>query len=127
MDTSVAFVVCQVSVDDCPLSMVSGLAVNDAVGAAGGGGGGGGGGGCFLWHAPSSITAPSAKTRAILLNVSCFNFFLPNFSAVNMRHYRRRRSIVTLLLLQTYKNSAPSTSINSTSNSNQVPNWPPKW
>ena len=69
-----AFVVCHVSVVDCPLLMVSGLAVNEAVGAAGGGGGGGGGGGCFLWHAPRNRIALSANTRAIVLSVSCFNF-----------------------------------------------------
>jgi hypothetical protein len=71
---SVALLVCQVSVVDCPLLIVSGLAVNDAVGAAGAGGGGGGGGGCFLWHAPRNKTPPSAKTRADDLNVSCFIF-----------------------------------------------------
>src|SRR5437763_13747481 len=41
---SLAFVVCQVSVVDPPLSTVSGLAVRLAVGCGGGGGGGGGGG-----------------------------------------------------------------------------------
>jgi len=48
MLTSVAFEVSQVSVVDWPLSIVLGLAVSDAVGAAGGGGAGGGGGGVFL-------------------------------------------------------------------------------
>src|SRR5215472_244465 len=89
MLTSVALVVCQLRVDDCPLSMVSGLAASDAVGAAGGGGGGGGGGGCFLWQAPRNRIAPSAKTRAILLSFSCFNFFLPDISAVNSRLFAR--------------------------------------
>src|SRR6267154_2585239 len=74
IDTSVALVVWNVSVADWPLSMVSGFAVRDAVGAAGGGGGGGGGGGCFLWHAPRNRIALSANSRAKLLSVSCFNF-----------------------------------------------------
>ena len=74
MLTSVALVVCQVSVDDCPLSIVSGFAVNVAVGCAGGGGGGGGGGGCFLWHAPRNRIAPNADTRAIHLIFDCFIF-----------------------------------------------------
>src|SRR5262249_23116753 len=74
MLTSVAFVVCQVKVDDCPLSIVSGLAVNVAVGAAGAGGGGGGGGGFFFPHALINRIAPSANTRAAHLNDSCFIF-----------------------------------------------------
>src|SRR6478609_9308282 len=74
MPTSVALLVCQVSVVDCPLSIVSGLALNEAVGAAGAGGGGGGGGGCFLWHAPRNRIPPSANTRADDLNVNCFIF-----------------------------------------------------
>src|SRR5689334_10681187 len=45
---SVAFVVCQLSVAEPPLSTVSGLAVRVAVGCGGGGGGGGGGGAAFL-------------------------------------------------------------------------------
>jgi hypothetical protein len=45
---SVALVVCHVSVEDCPLSIVSGLAVSVAVGVGAGGGGGGGGGAAFL-------------------------------------------------------------------------------
>jgi hypothetical protein len=69
----VALVVCQLSVADWPLSIVSGLAVNDAVGAGAGGGGGGGGAGLLpLWHAPRNRMAPSAKTRAIHLDVGCF-------------------------------------------------------
>jgi hypothetical protein len=82
---SVAFVVCQLRVDDCPLSIVSGLAASEAVGAAGGGGGGGGGGGCFLWQAPRNKIAPSAITRTEHLNVSCFNFLLPILSAKHAR------------------------------------------
>ena len=54
--------------------MVSGLAVSDAVGAAGAGGGGGGGGGCFLWQAPRNKIPPSANTRAEDLIVNCFIF-----------------------------------------------------
>src|SRR5579871_5667591 len=62
MLTSVAFWVSQVSVVDWPLSMVLGLAVSDAVGAAGGGGGGGGGGATFFLQAPSVRTTPNAIT-----------------------------------------------------------------
>src|SRR5881394_613505 len=82
---SVALLVCQLSVEDCPGLIVSGLAVNDAVGAAGGGGGGGGAGGCFLWQAPRNSIAPNAKMRAIDLKVSCFKFFLPNNDCVASR------------------------------------------
>src|SRR5260370_16625879 len=64
METSVALEVCQVSVADCPFSMVSGLTEMDAVGEAAGGGGGGGGGAVFLWQAPSTMTALSATTVA---------------------------------------------------------------
>jgi hypothetical protein len=63
MLTSVAFVVCQVRVVDCPLSIVFGLADSVAVGAVGAGGGGGGGGATFLWHAPRNMIAVSANTR----------------------------------------------------------------
>src|SRR5260370_6103084 len=64
METSVALEVCQVSVADCPFSMVSGLTEMDAVGEAAGGGGGGGGGAGFLWQAPSTMTALRATTVA---------------------------------------------------------------
>jgi hypothetical protein len=74
MLTSVAFVVCQVSVVEPPLSTVSGLAESVAVGAGGGGGGGGGGGAAFLCQAPSSMIALNAKTWAKDLKVDCFNF-----------------------------------------------------
>src|SRR5215469_6610737 len=85
MLTSVAFVVCQVSVEDWPLSIVSGLAVSVAVGAAGGGGGGGGGGACFLWHAPRKTIPLSARTRARLLSVAGFNFSPPEIYALLTR------------------------------------------
>jgi len=81
MLTSVAFVVCHVSVEEPPLSTASGLAVSDAVGCGGGGGGGGGGGAAFLWHALSSIIALNANMSAKYLKVDRFNFFLPNFRA----------------------------------------------
>src|SRR6202035_983388 len=74
MLTSVASVVCQVSVGACPFSTVLGLAVSDAVGAAGGGGGGGGGGGVFLWQAPKNRIAPNANTRVIHFILCCFTF-----------------------------------------------------
>ena len=59
--------------------------MSDAVGCGGGGGGGGGGGAAFLWHAPSSMIALRAKTRAKDLSVGCFNFFLPNICAIDAR------------------------------------------
>jgi hypothetical protein len=71
---SVALVVCQVSVTAWPGWTVSGLALNDAVGAAGGGGGGGGVGATFLWQALNSMAAPSANANGILFKVSCFTF-----------------------------------------------------
>src|ERR1700674_4050160 len=73
MLTSVAFVVSQVSVVDCPFSMVLGFAVSEAVGA-GGGGGGGGGGGVFLWQAPRNRIAPKANTSEIHFSLCCFTF-----------------------------------------------------
>jgi len=67
MVTSVASVVCQVSVVVCPFSMLAGLAVSEAVGAAAGGGGGGGGGGgaSFFLQALSASIAARAATNAI--------------------------------------------------------------
>src|SRR5579864_420125 len=76
--TSVAFVVCQESVADCPFCMEFGSTEIDAVGDAGGGGGGGGGGAAFFLQAPSIITTPSATTRANHFMRSCFTLFLPN-------------------------------------------------
>src|SRR5277367_6630773 len=60
MLASVALLVCHVSVVDCPLSIVVGLAEIEAVGAAGGGGGGGGGGATFFLQARSIMMAPRA-------------------------------------------------------------------
>jgi hypothetical protein len=74
MLTSVAFVVCHVNVLEAPLSIVVGLALIDAVGAAGGGGGGGGGGATFFLQAPSIMTAPKANTRVIHFILACFTF-----------------------------------------------------
>jgi hypothetical protein len=74
MLTSVAFVVCHVNVVEAPLSIVVGLALIDAVGAAGGGGGGGGGGATFFLQAPSIMTAPKANTRVIHFIRACFTF-----------------------------------------------------
>src|SRR5208282_209693 len=62
MLTSVAFVVCQVSVVDWPASIVFGLADSEAVGAVNAGGGGGGGGATFFAHAPRNTNRPSANT-----------------------------------------------------------------
>ena len=72
MLTSVALLVCQVKVVDCPFSTVLGLAVSEAVGAAGGGGGGGGGGATFFLQAPSIMMAPSTNTNIIHLSFRCF-------------------------------------------------------
>ena len=61
MLTSVAFVVCQVSVVDWPGSRVFGFADSEAVGAVGEGGGGGGGGATFFAQAPRNTIVPSAN------------------------------------------------------------------
>src|SRR5437764_13598287 len=99
---SVAFVLCQVNVTGWPLSTVSGLAVSDAVGCGGGGGGGGGGGAAFLWHAPSSIIALNAKTRAKYLKVDCFNFSSQIFA-----HLATRDSKQIVVVYQTYQELTP--------------------
>lgn len=76
MLTSVAFVVCQDSVADWPLSIVAGVADSVAVGAGGGGGGGGGGGATFFAHAPMNRIVPSANIkilhRFIVVAIECF-------------------------------------------------------
>src|SRR5215475_4718667 len=75
MLTSVAIVVCHVSVVDMPLSMEFGLADSDAVGAGGGGGGGGGGGAFFFPpQAPHIMTAPRMNTRVIHFVCGRFTF-----------------------------------------------------
>jgi hypothetical protein len=74
--TSVALVVCHVSVVGWPGSSVFGFADSEAVGAVSEGGGGGGGGAAFFAHAPRNVIVPSANTRVLhLVNVivvSCF-------------------------------------------------------
>jgi hypothetical protein len=72
MLTSVAFVVCHVSVVDMPFSTLFGLAEIDAVGDGGGGGGGGGGGACFFLQAPNIMIAPRMNTRVIHFTFGCF-------------------------------------------------------
>jgi hypothetical protein len=67
MLTSVAFVVCQVSVVGWPGSTVFGFADNEAVGAVSEGGGGGGGGAAFFAQAPRNIIVPSANTTVLHL------------------------------------------------------------
>ena len=62
--------------------MVLGLAVRDAVGAAGGGGGGGGGGAVFFLQAPSIMTAPNANTSMTHFILCCFTFCPPYSSRV---------------------------------------------
>src|SRR6266849_1516049 len=62
METSVALLVCQVSVADCPFWIVFGSTEIDAVGDAVGGGGGGGGGAAFFLQAPNIMMAPKATT-----------------------------------------------------------------
>jgi hypothetical protein len=69
MLTSVALLVCQVSVVDCPGSTVFGLADKDAVGEFGAGGGGGGGGATFLWHPARKTIATRVKTTVTHLAV----------------------------------------------------------
>jgi hypothetical protein len=94
MVTSVAPVVCHVSVVGWPASTVFGLADSEAVGAVAGGGGGGGGATFFL-HAPRNMMAPSTARSApnlvifmngvmdgvtdclILVAISCFTYSSP--------------------------------------------------
>jgi len=70
---------------DWPFSMVLGLAVSDAVGAAGGGGGGGGGGATFFLQAPSVRTMPNANTSTI-------HFFWLCFTSSSLENKRARRA-----------------------------------
>jgi hypothetical protein len=71
----VAFVVCQVSVVDMPLSMLFGFAEIEAVGDGGGGGGGGGGGAAFFLQAPNIMMAPKMNTRVThFIFGDCFTF-----------------------------------------------------
>jgi hypothetical protein len=82
MLTSVALVVCQVSVVDWPWLIVFGLADSEAVGGVAAGGGGGGGGATFFAHAPRNMIVPSANTRVphfvivivvlMLILIACF-------------------------------------------------------
>src|SRR5579883_30997 len=74
MLTSVALVVCQVRVVDMPLSMVLGLADNEAVG-------GGGGGATFFLQAPNIRMAPRMNTRAVHFIFGCFTVLLPESCA----------------------------------------------
>src|ERR1700751_215889 len=74
MLTSVALVVCQVSVVVMPLSTLFGFAEIDAVGDGGGGGGGGGGGAAFFLQAPNIMMAPRMNTRVIHFIFGCFTF-----------------------------------------------------
>src|SRR5690242_12364269 len=74
MLTSVAFVVCHVSVVDIPLSTLFGFAEIEAVGEGGGGGGGGGGGAAFFLQAPNVIMAPRMNTRVIHFIFGYFTF-----------------------------------------------------
>ena len=97
MLTSVAFVVCQVSVVDCPLSRVFGFADSEAVGAVGAGGGGGGGGATFFAHEARNMIMPSANTRVahlvavvvVLTFIACFtdssNFLCAPIVACNLQ------------------------------------------
>ena len=59
----------QVNVEDPPLSMVVGFAVNVTVGAAAGGGGGAGGGGAatgaFFLQPPASMSSSRQKTAEV--------------------------------------------------------------
>ena len=76
MLTSVAFVVCHVSVVDWPLSIVFGFADREAVGAAGAGGGGGGGGATFFLQAPTKRMMLSMNTNVINRLIECFTSFI---------------------------------------------------
>jgi len=77
MLTSVAPVVCQVSVVGWPGSTVLGLADNEAVGAVALGGGGGGGAASFFGaHAARNMIVASANSAAphliVVVTVACF-------------------------------------------------------
>jgi hypothetical protein len=74
MVTSVAFSVRQVSVEDCPRWIVSGLAINDAVGA---GGGGAGTGAVLFLQAPSVKKTARAIASAAHLSLRWFMVMFP--------------------------------------------------
>src|SRR5207302_3078932 len=95
METSVALLVCHVSVADCPLSMVSGLTEIEAVGDCAGGGGGGGGGAVFLWQAPSIKMPARAATVASTFKDSRFMFFLSTLILLRTRNlFKFKRSVL---------------------------------
>jgi hypothetical protein len=66
---------------DWPLSIVFGLAVREAVGAAGAGGGGGGGGATFFLQALKIMMAPKANTNIVHLSRRCFTLVLHTLRA----------------------------------------------
>src|SRR5213594_3879225 len=74
--TSVALVVCQVRVVDCPFCTESGFAEREAVGAGGAGGGGGGGGAAFFLHALTIRIALNTSSRVSHRFIGCFTSFL---------------------------------------------------
>jgi hypothetical protein len=77
IDMSVALLMDQLKVDDCPRSMVDGSAVKllmvglstlaTVSGAAAAGGGGGGGGGTFFLHPEANAISTSANNTALIL------------------------------------------------------------
>src|SRR5207253_396491 len=92
MLASVALLVCQVRVVDWPFSTVFGLAVSEAVGAAGAGGGGGGGGATFFLQAPSIMMAPKANTSIANLSRRCFTLVLRALVRIDSYRCARLRS-----------------------------------
>src|SRR5438094_231116 len=83
--TSVAFVVLQASVADCPLSIVAGLTDSVTSGFGGGAGAAGAGGGVvstagaltsFLWH-PPNVRAKHPRTEEIIRLRLRMNILMP--------------------------------------------------
>jgi len=86
METSVASLTIQRSVEDCPRSIVLGSATNcwmlgafggGGAGCSGGGGGGGGGGGAFFLH-PATNSIKDRLNRMLVM----FRVFILNFASL---------------------------------------------
>ena len=72
MLTSLELAVSQVKVIGCPFSITCGIAVSEAMGAAGAGGGGTVEAICALWHALRIATA--LKIRISIMRISTLSF-----------------------------------------------------
>src|SRR5579862_3350565 len=98
METLLASVTLQVSVDDWPRSIDEGSATNETVGDAGGGGagagagaggGGGGGAGTFFLQPAANIASTTAKAMRLIFRLLNMNFasstpflFTPNGAVI---------------------------------------------